>query len=58
MTKQMPAILFQILIHLQPQEAKKSLLLTPCPSVFLQLHQTESQEHRQLCLLSMVSYFV
>jgi hypothetical protein len=32
--------------------------LMPCPSVFLQLHQTESQEHRQLCLLSMVSYFV
>lgn len=55
-----PAILFQILIHLQPQEAKKKkfLLLMPSPSVFLQLHQKESQQHRQLCFLSMLSYFV
>jgi len=37
---------------------KKILLLMPSPSVFLLLHQKESQQHRQLCFLSLLSYFV
>lgn len=51
MIKRVPAIFFQIWIHLQLHEANFFLLLMPCPSVFLQLHQASR------IFLSMLSYF-